>query len=256
MPRPLQWLVRPQLAVGFAVLCLGISLAGVWERQANYSALPFSQPKQVAAATDAAPSPSMCSIVPCIALTFDDGPSPEITPQVLDILAKHQARATFYVVGSRVAGHEAMLRRIHHDGHEIGNHSWNHPDLSKLSPEEVQSQLAMTQRAIADAGVPAPKTLRPPYGAVNEMVAAHNHLSVIRWNVDPEDWKGGDASKIAEHMVTTARPGAIILLHDTYPATAAAVDQAIPVLKQQYQLVTVSQLLNLSPGDQGQYFSR
>lgn len=258
MPQLFTWLARPQLVVGFVVLCLGISLLGTWQRQASYSSMLFSRQGTALGATSQEPQAALstCSLVPCIALTFDDGPNEHTTPHILELLAKYQVHATFYVVGSHVSGHEAVLRRIHNDRHEIGNHSWSHPDLSALSPEDMESQLTRTQRAIVDAGVPAPKTLRPPYGAVNQMVAAHNHLTVVRWNVDPEDWKGYTAAKISERIIQAARPGAIILLHDTYPSTVTAIDQAIPVLKQQYQFVTVSQLLNLSPGDQGQYFSR
>jgi peptidoglycan/xylan/chitin deacetylase (PgdA/CDA1 family) len=171
-------------------------------------------------------------------------------------LAKHQVRATFFVLGVQVAGHEQILQRMHRDGHEIGNHSWNHKDFSTLTPEEVEAQVLMTQQAIASAGVPVPKVLRPPYGAVNDMVVAHNYLSIVRWNVDPQDWKLHDPARISEHLLAGARPGAIILMHDIYPWSAAALDLSIGELKKHYQLVTASQLLNLSPGDQGQYFSR
>ncbi|HEX8762829.1 MAG TPA: polysaccharide deacetylase family protein [Candidatus Saccharimonadales bacterium] len=251
---PFRWLSRPQLLIVFIMICLCVGGLGVIQRSRTVPVLIFDRPL---------PSPlpvpvtqASCNIVPCVALTFDDGPDPTVTPRVLDILARHQVHATFFIVGSRVAGHEPIVRRAYQAGHEIGNHSWNHPDLSTLPPEQVEEQLTLTQHAIADAGVPMPRILRPPYGAVNEMVAAHNHLSVVRWNVDPEDWKNHNAPKLTEQIVATARPGAIILLHDIYPSTADALDAAMPRLKQQYQLITVSQLLNLSPGDQGQYFSR
>ncbi len=254
-PQIFSWLARPQLVIGFAVLCLGMSAAGAWERQVNTSVMPFLKPHTLPEQElRTQNTPSLCVPMPCIALTFDDGPNEQITPQILDLLAKYQVRATFFVVGSHVVGHEPILKRIHNDRHEIGNHSWSHPDFSTLSPEDMELQLSRTQRAITEAGVPAPKILRPPYGVVNEMVAAHNHLSIVRWNVDPEDWKEKNPAKVAQRIIQAARPGAIILLHDTHSSSVGAIDQAVPVLKQQYQLVTVSQLLNLSPGDQGQFF--
>jgi peptidoglycan/xylan/chitin deacetylase (PgdA/CDA1 family) len=197
-----------------------------------------------------------CALKPCIALTFDDGPNPEVTPQILDILTRQEVKATFFIVGMRVPGQESLLRREHREGHEIGNHSWSHPDLSTLSPEDAERQIQATQQVIAAAGVPAPKILRPPYGAVNEMVAAHNNLSIVRWNVDPEDWKIQDPGLIDQALLSHVHPGSIILLHDIYPTTVAAVEPAIQALKPQYQFVTVSQLLDLTPGDQGQFFAR
>lgn len=198
-----------------------------------------------------------CTATPCIALTFDDGPNELATPPILDILAKEQVKATFFVIGLHVVGHEAILQREFREGHEIGNHTWSHPDLSTLPPEAVEDQLQLTQKAITAAGVPAPRVLRPPYGVIDQTVASHNHLTVVRWNIDPEDWKVQDPIKIQEHIMAHARPGAIILLHDMYPTTVAALEPTIQALKQrQFHFVTASQLLDLSPGDQGQYFGR
>jgi peptidoglycan/xylan/chitin deacetylase (PgdA/CDA1 family) len=197
-----------------------------------------------------------CNAKPCLALTFDDGPNAQSSPQVLDVLARHHIKATFFIIGVHVPGNEAIVQREHREGHEIGNHTWNHPDLSKLSPEEAQSQIEATQRVIAAAGVPVPKIMRPPFGAVSDTFAAHNNLTIVRWNVDPEDWRVQNPVKIQEQLLAHVRPGAIVLLHDIYPATVAALEPSLQALTQQYQFVTVSQLLDLSPGDQGQFFAR
>jgi peptidoglycan-N-acetylglucosamine deacetylase len=199
--------------------------------------------------------PSPCDLKPCLALTFDDGPNATVTPQILDILARQQVKATFFVIGLHVPGNEALLQREHREGHEIGNHSWSHPDLTTLSPEGVADQIEATQRVITGAGVPAPKILRPPYGAVNDMVMSRSNLSIVRWNVDTQDWMLRDPAKIDAALLGAARPGAIILMHDIYPTTVAALEPALVQLKQHYQFVTVSQLLNLTPGDQGQFFA-
>lgn len=254
--RTLVWMIHPPALVGFAALCLCIGAAGSLARSSEglKAAQAHQTPRSPVMGVQA---PAVdCEIRPCLALTFDDGPHPQITPQVLDILARQQVKATFFVVGAHVAGQEALLQREYREGHEIGNHSWNHPDLTKLTPEDTEAQIQSTQKVIAAAGVPAPRILRPPYGAINQMVAAHNHLSVVRWNVDPEDWKYQDAPAILASTLAQARPGAIILMHDIYPSTAAALEPVIVALKQQYQFVTASQLLDLTPGDQGQFFAR
>lgn len=244
---------RPQVLVGFVAVSLGMASANALMRSPGlYSVLP--QPKVASAHTNRLPQ--SCYRMPCISLTFDDGPDASITPAVLDVLKKYRVKATFYVVGRRIAGNEHIVKRAFDEGHEIGNHSWDHPDLSTLSPEAVNSQLQQTQEAITSAGVPAPQTLRPPYGAVDPMVAAHNDLAIVRWNVDPEDWRNRDPAALTQHMVSQARPGAIMLLHDLYPETVAALGPTVQALKPHYQFVTASQLLNLSPGDQGQFFGK
>jgi peptidoglycan-N-acetylglucosamine deacetylase len=197
-----------------------------------------------------------CRATPCVALTFDDGPDGAVTARVLDILSRQHVKATFFLVGQRVPGREALVHRAYADGHEIGDHGWNHANFSRLSPGEMEMQLRMSQAAIANAGVPAPRLFRPPYGAVDPVVLSHVGLTVVRWNVDPADWDVQNAPEIQARIIQQTRPGGIILLHDIYPTTADALEPTILALKQQYQFVTVSQLLGLMPGDQGQYFGR
>ena len=133
-------------------------------------------------------SPVNCRLHPCLALTFDDGPNPITTPQVLRILEKEQVHASFFVVGSRVPANQALLQRMFTDGDEIGDHSWTHPDFTTLSPAQIRQQITLTQNAIKAAGVPAPTLFRPPYGAVNARVIANVPLTIMFWNEDPEDW--------------------------------------------------------------------
>lgn len=203
-----------------------------------------------------AAGPADCSLAPCLALTFDDGPDPKVTPQVLDVLARHHVHATFYVVGSRVAGNESLLRRMHAEGHEIGNHSWSHADLTALSPEQVQEQIARTQAAVAAAGVPLPTTFRPPYGAVNAVVRSNVRLSIVRWNLDPQDWDAHDAKDIVAKVESTARRGGVVEMHDIHQQTADSLDQLLSDLTPHYQLVTVSDMFNLPSGQRGEFFGR
>lgn len=253
----LRWIWKPQALIGFVVLCLFVgALSGAARSAAVIRPDRLFRPPHVHGASVERLSRPDCNVKPCLALTFDDGPNEVITPQILDTLGSREVKATFFVVGQEVAGREAILQREYREGHEIGNHSWNHPDLTGLTPGDAEAQIRATQLAIASAGVPMPRLLRPPYGAIDDMVAGHTRLTIVRWNIDPEDWKSKDPAKIHQKIVQDAKPGGIILLHDLEQATATALGPAIDSLKPYYQFVTVSQLLDLSPGDPGQYFGR
>ncbi len=197
-----------------------------------------------------------CAKVPCIALTFDDGPNAAVTPQVLDILARHHARATFFLIGLHVPGNEELVRRMQREGHEIGNHTWSHRDLATLSPQEAEDEINRAQETITATGVPAPHLLRPPYGAADTMVRGHAPLTIVMWNIDPEDWKAKKPEKIIDHVMTHARAGAIIDMHDIRQVTADSLDSILTGLGLQYNLVTVSELLDLAPGQPGVFYAR
>jgi peptidoglycan-N-acetylglucosamine deacetylase len=239
------------------VLCLCVAAAGNILRTATR---PFTAPNPAAVQSTvripaawemALPD---CTAKPCLALTFDDGPNPLTTPHILDILASEHVPATFFVVGQRVPGNEALIRRMYMNGDEVGNHSWSHPDFTKLSQAQITDQVQRTQAVIVAAGVPAPHLLRPPYGSVNPSVLDQLHMTAVEWNIDPEDWAIKDPAKIDTSIISHAKPGGIVLMHDIYPTTVDALRPAIDNLKTHYQLVTVSQLMHLEPGDQGLYF--
>lgn len=249
------WLKNPQLLIVAVSVCLFAGALGNIIRTTPLEPVGsyphgFS-PRVKGAATTVL---SRCSVTPCIALTFDDGPNASTTSQILDILDAEHVHATFFLVGQRVKGNEALVRRMYRSGNEIGNHSWNHPDFTKLNQAQVTDQIQRTQGAIIAAGVPAPHLLRPPYGAVNPAILDQLHMTVVNWNVDSDDWHLTDPAKIDANVLNAAQPGRIILMHDIYPTTVTALRPAIDALKTKYQFVTVSQLMNLSPGDQGQYF--
>jgi len=197
-----------------------------------------------------------CAKIPCMALTFDDGPNPITTPQILDILDRQQVHATFFVVGSRIADQGPLLRRMYSAGHEIGSHSWSHPDLTTLSPAQIMRQVNLTQAAIISEGIPAPSLFRPPYGAVNAMVKNSIPMTLAMWNIDPLDWETKDPAKVRDAILAHARPGAVIDLHDIYPVTVQSLEGTIEALKPRYQLVTFSELFNLDSGQRGEYFGR
>lgn len=187
---------------------------------------------------------------PIIALTFDDGPHPELTPQLLDILRQNGVRATFYVIGRNVEAHPEIARRIVAEGHEIANHSWSHPALTSLGAARLNQEIASTSEAILRATGRRPTNMRPPYGAINDRVRAailRDHgLDVILWSCDPLDWKRPGPEVVRQRLVDGAAPGGILLAHDIHPGTIEAVPGVIRDLKAKgYGFATVSQLLAL-----------
>jgi len=183
---------------------------------------------------------------PMLALTFDDGPSKH-TARLLDVFAKYGGKGTFFVVGNLIEGREETLQRMTAEGHEIGGHSWNHRQLTKLGKGELTDQIMNTRAKIYDATGVDTTIMRPPYGSYNDQVktvSASLDVALINWSVDTLDWKHKDADAVYEAVMKEAKDGAIILCHDLYESTAAAMERAIPdLMAQGYQLVTVSELL-------------
>jgi len=185
---------------------------------------------------------------PVLALTFDDGPHPELTPRLLDILRAEGVRATFYVVGKNVEAYPDIARRIVAEGHEIANHSWSHPALTGLGAARLNQEIENTNAVIERVTGRRPTNMRPPYGALSERVRRsiiNDHkLDIILWSVDPLDWKRPGASVVTQRLVEGARPGAIMLAHDIHPGTIEAMPGTIAQLKAKgYGFATVSQLL-------------
>ena len=183
-----------------------------------------------------------CAKVKCVALTFDDGPSLH-TPKLLDTLRRSDTRVTFFVLGQNVERHGATVRRMVHEGHEVGNHSWDHPIMPSLSPRAMRRQIQLTQQAVRQASGVTPKVFRPPYGATDERVARAAGMPQITWSVDCMDWHRTKARKGIATGMKEARPGGIILLHDTHGSTVRAVPKMLSTLKGRgFTLVTVSEL--------------
>ncbi|WP_233511117.1 polysaccharide deacetylase family protein [Actinomadura craniellae] len=195
-----------------------------------------------------------CTVVKCIALTFDDGPMPG-TAKLLNTLAAHKARATFFVVGVNVAAYPDLVRRAVAEGHEIGNHSWSHADLGRSSKGKVRSEIGRTQDAVRRAIGRPPDLFRPPYGSTDGQVAAiarQNGLPQIIWSVDTFDWRDRNSRVVERRAVREAHRGAIILMHDIHRTSVSAVPHILEALARKgYVFVTVSELYSgqtLSPG--------
>jgi peptidoglycan-N-acetylglucosamine deacetylase len=188
---------------------------------------------------------------PYIAMTFDDGPSAATTPRLLDILKQRNIKATFFLIGQNAASNPDIVRRILADGHEIGNHSWTHPQLSKLSDDRVTTEITKTQDAIKEASGFTPTLLRPPYGAITarqrEWIESRFGLSIILWSVDPFDWKRPGVSVITQRILSQVRPGAIILSHDIHKQTVDAMPATLDALAAKgYKFVTVTELIAMN----------
>jgi peptidoglycan-N-acetylglucosamine deacetylase len=145
---------------------------------------------------------------------------------------------------------------MYQEGHEIGNHSWSHPKLTTLSPEQIRDQVDLTQVAVANAGVPAPTLLRPPYGDINDMVQANIPLTIALWNADPMDWDHRKQEELPGLIESQIHPGRVVVLHDTHRPTADSMDTVITNLQKNYKLVTFSELFDLAPGQPGRYYGR
>jgi len=185
---------------------------------------------------------------PYIAITFDDGPHPVLTPKLLDMLKARGIKATFFLIGENAAEYPDIVKRIAAEGHELGNHSWSHPQLTKLSPDALRDQIAKTADAINAAAGHPPTVMRPPYGATTPYITQWMYkefgTKVIMWSVDPLDWKIRQAGHVESVIVSQTRPGSIILAHDIHASTVAAMPETLDKLKAKgFQFLTVSELM-------------
>lgn len=182
-----------------------------------------------------------------VALTFDDGPHADVTPRILEILSQHEAKATFYMLGSQVEYYPSIAKQVLDEGHEIGDHTLSHKDLTRLNQTQIKSEIQTSSNHILEATGSLPKSIRPPYGAFNDSVGEivqGLELPVIMWSVDSLDWKSRDAQAINHEVMTTVHPGAIILLHDIHATTADALPQLLTNLENEgYEFLTVTELL-------------
>jgi peptidoglycan/xylan/chitin deacetylase (PgdA/CDA1 family) len=193
---------------------------------------------------------------PYIAMTFDDGPDAKLTPRLLDILKERNIHATFFVLGERVKDHPEILQREIAEGHEVGNHSWDHKALNKLAEGGLQHELADTSELIKQTGGKPVILMRPPYGATNprlsRAIEKEYGMKVILWSVDPDDWKDPGAHVVSERILNGwkqsggTKPGAIILAHDIHKGTIEAMPATLDaLLAKGYKFVTVSELIAL-----------
>lgn len=180
-----------------------------------------------------------------VALTFDDGPS-SFTGRLLDCLEKNNAKATFFMTGSEIASFPEEVKRMSKLGCELGNHTYDHKDLTTLSQEEVNSEIDSVNQQLTDLTGHSASVIRPPYGAVNDMILVSVNVPVILWSIDTLDWKTKDVQATVQAVMDNVQDGSIILMHDIFSTSVDAAEILIPqLINNGYNLVTVSELARL-----------
>jgi len=219
--------------------------ADSWEDAELLPPLPTLPPSFERPKTD-------CRKLKCVALTFDDGPGPD-TERLLDMLGRAKAKATFFVVGPQVSQFPGTLLREAEEGHEVGNHTQHHLQLTAESAKVVHRELDDTSRIIEEILGFGPDLFRPPYGATDKRVekeARKEGMSVILWSVDTDDWRHKNSSKVARQAIRGLRRGSIILMHDIHPTTVDAVPRILKEAKRRgLTLATVTDVLAALEGE-------
>lgn len=242
------------------ILCLLLSStlsAGVFAQtaertKAQGNTASGSTTKKAAAAP--APAPATRSYISSwptgkklVALTYDDGPDPKITPKLLELLKQKNVPATFYVLGQRVEEYPGITKQLHEAGHEVVNHTFTHKQLTRLDEAAVRSELSRTNDLItAITGIPVTH-MRPPYGARNARVDAVIRdlgMKSVLWDIDTEDWRKRSAAQMTANILRNTSDGSIILFHDRYQSSLDATAAVIDTLRERgYTFVTVGQML-------------
>ncbi|SHH47038.1 polysaccharide deacetylase family protein [Virgibacillus chiguensis] len=178
-----------------------------------------------------------------VALTFDDGPHPQNTPKVLDLLKQYNAKATFFMLGNKVAANATVVKRMKDEGHELGNHTWSHKDLTKLGVAGIRQEIDKANEAIRNAAGKNSTLFRPPYGATNGNIEQIVGLPSILWTVDTRDWESLDPVAILNEVKSHTTDGSILLMHDIHTSTVNGMQSVLDYLVGEgYELVTVSEI--------------
>lgn len=181
---------------------------------------------------------------PVVALTFDDGPHPVYTQQLLDGLKERDVKATFFLIGSNVEGHEEIVERMAQEGHLIGNHTYSHVQLTKVSEKEACQEIEEANAVLSAACGSVIHYIRPPFGSWQEDLYGLTDMQVVLWSVDPRDWQLKDTDKVVKAVLEDVEDGDIILLHDVYKTSVEAAFRIIDRLKEEgYEFVRVDELL-------------
>jgi len=195
-----------------------------------------------------------CNVKKCAALTFDDGPHTSNTPELLGYLDEYGAKATFFMIGQQVPANADIVRQVVEAGHDVGNHTWSHPQLTKISTQTVKQQINDTNDAIENVIGETPFLMRPPYGAINNSVMSGSNMAFIEWSVDPQDWKNRDSDIVFQRVTSTTDQDDIVLSHDIHPTTVKAYPRILEKLTAEgFTFVTVSQLLGIEKNNHDQF---
>ena len=179
-----------------------------------------------------------------VALTFDDGPSPKYTPLLLDGLKERNVHATFFLLGKNIKKNQKLVQRMQREGHLLGNHTYSHVQLDKISETTAKQEILRTNNEIYEAVGIYPEYMRPPYGAWKKNLELGVEMLPVFWDIDTLDWKVQNAETVIKTVISEVADGSIILMHDEYPSTVeAALSVADELQKKGYEFVTVDQLI-------------
>nr|WP_325304171.1 polysaccharide deacetylase family protein [uncultured Dysosmobacter sp.] len=182
-----------------------------------------------------------------VALTFDDGPRRGTTDRLLDGLRQRGASATFFLIGSGIAGKEDLVKRMEAEGHQVGNHTWSHVRLQGADPATISKELQATDTLLKDLLGEGSYWLRPPYGLMTPGTEQAIPVPMVKWSVDPRDWESRNTEQVVRSVLSSVKPNSIILLHDIYETSVEAALQIVDTLQQEgYQFVTVQELLAIN----------
>ncbi|MCL1793526.1 MAG: polysaccharide deacetylase family protein [Oscillospiraceae bacterium] len=217
---------------------------------------PEAEPDQIPKEPDFEPSPVLQlqndGTEKFLVISFDDGPGPH-TERLLEIFADNKAKATFFVVGYKIPSYKETIKRMVEHGHQVAGHSWNHPYFTKSSNEKIRWELQSTNDAIYEVTGITPKFYRVPYGAYNDNIkniSKEMGLSLIQWNIDVLDWKLRNANAVYNNIMSMAKDGGVICVHDVHSTTVDAMERAVPdLIASGYTLLTVSEMFgDMEPG--------
>ncbi len=189
-----------------------------------------------------------------VALTFDDGPSPETTPKLLDLLTEKDAPATFFMLGNMARANPDIVKRIKKEHHEVASHTMYHQNLIRIPDDAARADINEAKSVVDGIIGRGPSYTRPPYGNINNAIVDTVGTPIILWSVDTEDWRSKNTDAIISATMSEVYDGAVILMHDIYPTSVEAVPALIDTLRQNgYELATISELaaakhLTLIPG--------
>ncbi|MEE1031851.1 MAG: polysaccharide deacetylase family protein [Ruminococcus sp.] len=181
---------------------------------------------------------------PKIALTFDDGPSLNWTPMLLDGLKERGVKATFFLIGENAEANPEIVKRIYEEGHLIGNHTYSHVEIAKVSDEEAYQEIEKANEVLISITGKRPEYMRPPFGSWQKELEEKVSMFPVMWNVDPLDWTTTDTAEIVNRVVTETEENDIILMHDCYESSVKAALQIIDIFTEKgYEFVTVDEMI-------------
>lgn len=229
--------------IGYGVVCIGILVVALClvlgtkeEEQRDRELSGVMQPVELPKESEEEPKK--------IALTFDDGPHPVYTEQMLEVLDENHVPATFFLLGQNIEGQEEVVKEIAEKGHLIGNHTYHHVQITGMSTEQAYEEIDQTSRLIEELTGKGTEYVRPPFGTWNTGLESELDLIPVMWTIDTKDWTTENVDAIVNHVVKNAGENDIILMHDSYKSTVEATERIIKLLKAEgFEFVTVDEVV-------------